>query len=54
MTDSLGTIEAGKIADLLILDADPLANIRNTRRIASVYLRGVKLDRESHAARWSK
>ena len=28
-----GTVEVGKIADLLVLDADPLADIRNTARI---------------------
>ena len=32
-----GTIAAGKRADLLVLDADPLADIRNTRRIVAVY-----------------
>ena len=31
-----GTIEPGKRADLVILDADPLADIRNTRRISAV------------------
>ena len=35
-----GTIEAGKRADLVLLDADPLADIRNTRRIAAVIVRG--------------
>jgi len=32
-----GTIAVGKRADLLVLDADPLADIRNTRRILAVY-----------------
>lgn len=37
---SLGTIQAGKLADLVILDADPLADIANTRRIHAVVSRG--------------
>lgn len=36
----LGTIEPGKSADLLVLDADPVADIRNTRTIHSVYVAG--------------
>jgi len=36
----IGTIEAGRAADLLILSADPLADIRNSRRIEKVVLRG--------------
>jgi imidazolonepropionase-like amidohydrolase len=38
--DSLGTIEAGKLADLVLLDADPLANIAIAHRIAAVLTRG--------------
>ena len=38
-------IEAGRVADLLVLDANPLADIRHTRQIAAVYLRGVEIDR---------
>jgi imidazolonepropionase-like amidohydrolase len=40
LADSVGTIASGKVADLVLLDADPLADIRNTRRIAAVVLRG--------------
>lgn len=36
----LGTIEKGKLADVVLLDADPLVDIRNTRRIAAVVLNG--------------
>jgi imidazolonepropionase-like amidohydrolase len=39
-TDSLGTVAAGKVADLVLLDADPLADIRSTRSIHAVVLRG--------------
>jgi imidazolonepropionase-like amidohydrolase len=45
LADSLGTVEEGKTADLLLLDADPLADIRNTRRIRAVLSRGRLLDR---------
>ncbi len=38
--DSLGTIEVGKIADLVLLDADPLQQIENTRRIHAVIVGG--------------
>jgi imidazolonepropionase-like amidohydrolase len=39
--DDFGTIEAGKLADLVILDADPTADIANTRRIELVVRAGV-------------
>jgi imidazolonepropionase-like amidohydrolase len=45
LADSVGTIEPGKVADLVLLDADPLADITNTRRIAAVVLRGRLLQR---------
>ena len=38
--DSLGTVERGKIADLVLLDADPLQSIANTRQIHAVVIGG--------------
>jgi imidazolonepropionase-like amidohydrolase len=43
----LGTIEVGKWADLVFLDADPLADIRNTRRIWNVMHNGQLVDRSA-------
>jgi imidazolonepropionase-like amidohydrolase len=50
--DHLGTLAPGKGADFLVLDANPLDDIRNTRRISDVYLRGSKVNREAMAGRW--
>ena len=44
---SHGTIAKGKVADLVLLEADPLKDIRNTRRIAAVIVGGKLLPRES-------
>jgi imidazolonepropionase-like amidohydrolase len=48
----VGTVAAGKSADFLVLDANPLDNITNTRRISAVYLRGSALDRAGLRAKW--
>jgi imidazolonepropionase-like amidohydrolase len=40
----LGTLEAGRWADLIVLGKDPLQNIRNTRSIESVYIAGRKVN----------
>ena len=45
--NQLGTVASGKNADFLVLDANPLDNIANTRRISRVYLRGGQVDRAS-------
>ncbi len=43
--DSMGTIEQGKVADLVLLDADPLQDISNTRKIAAVVVGGKIFDK---------
>jgi imidazolonepropionase-like amidohydrolase len=50
--DDLGTLEAGKSADFVVLEANPLDDITNTRRIVDVYLRGTAVDRAALSASW--
>ena len=38
----------------MVLDANPLDDIMNTREIAAVYLRGVEIDRQALRARWTE
>ena len=50
--DDLGTLEAGKSADFVVLGANPLDDITNTRRIVDVYLRGTAVARAALSASW--
>ena len=45
--DQLGMVAPGKSADFVVLDANPLDDINNTREISQVYLRGEEVDREA-------
>jgi imidazolonepropionase-like amidohydrolase len=45
--DNRGTVDAGKLADLVLLDADPLQDIANTRRINAIVINGHLIDRKA-------
>ena len=49
-----GVLVKGKRADFIVLNANPLDNIRNTREIDSVYLSGVRIDREALQAKFKR
>ncbi len=44
--DKIGTVEVGKFADLILLDANPLDNIQNTRKIVGVFVNGQWIDKK--------
>ncbi|MEE1622756.1 amidohydrolase family protein [Zafaria sp. J156] len=44
--DKIGSIQPGKFADLVVLDADPLTDINNLGSISDVYKEGTKIDRD--------
>ena len=50
--DDLGQVAVGKSADFVVLDANPLDNITNTRRINRVYMRGLEVPRADLRAKW--
>ena len=50
--DQLGMVAAGRSADFVVLDANPLDDITNTRQISQVYLRGDEVDREALRAKF--
>src|SRR5439155_9388000 len=45
--DKMGVLAAGKEADFLVLDANPLDDITNTRRISKIYVKGAEINRAS-------
>ena len=50
--DDLGVVAEGKNASFVVLEANPLDDINNTRRISQVYLRGAEVDREALRAKF--
>lgn len=51
--DQMGAVAPGKSADFIVLNANPLDDISNTRRIAKVYLQGKEVPRDALKAQWA-
>ena len=49
----LGMVASGKSANFIVLDANPLDDIANSRRISKVYLRGTEVNRAKLRAKWT-
>ncbi len=49
LEDQYGTLEPGKIADLIVLSANPLEDIRNSRKIDEVWMNGERVNRAALA-----
>ena len=50
--DRMGSIAMDKSADFIVLDANPLDSISNTRKINKVFLRGTEVRRAALASKW--
>jgi len=53
LDEDLGTVAAGKSADFIVLNANPLEEITNSRKIDRVYLRGYEVDRARLRTMWA-
>ncbi len=52
--DETGALEAGRSADFVVLDANPLDDIMNSREVADVYVRGARVDRDALRDTWTQ
>jgi imidazolonepropionase-like amidohydrolase len=52
--ERLGTLARGKSADFVVLDGNPLEDIRNTKKISKVYQRGQEVDRAALRAEMNR